>query len=92
MSTVCPQCNSPNTSGSQIVQKTGASIGIIVGAIYGYRIGAIFGPVGMFTGPIAGLIYGAISGCEVGYLLGKTIDDRIINSYVCQSCLFPFNI
>lgn len=91
MSTICPQCNSPHVSGSQIVRRTGASIGIICGAIYGYRIGALFGPIGIFTGPIAGLICGAISGCETGYLLGKTIDDRIINAYMCQSCLFSFN-
>lgn len=91
MSGLCPKCNSPNVSSSQIAQRTGASIGTISGAIYGYRIGAVFGPVGMFTGAIAGLICGAISGCEVGHTVGKIIDEKAINTFLCNSCHHTFN-
>jgi uncharacterized membrane protein len=91
MSNHCPKCNSPNVSYSQIGQKTAASIGTIGGAIYGYRIGAVFGPVGIFTGAIAGLIGGAISGCEVGHAIGKMIDKKVINKYYCNSCHHTFS-
>lgn len=86
MSAICPKCNSPNVSCSQIAQRTGASIGTIGGAIYGYRIGAVLGPIGMFTGAIAGLIGGAITGCEAGHAVGKVIDEKIINEYQCNNC------
>lgn len=91
MSAFCPKCNSPNVSGSQVAQKTGASIGTIGGAIYGYRVGAVFGPVGMFTGAIAGLIGGAVAGCEAGHLVGKVIDETIINEYQCNNCHYTFS-
>lgn len=91
MSTFCPKCNSPNISGSQIAQRTGASIGTIGGAIYGYRIGTVFGPVGMFTGAIAGLIYGAITGCEAGHVVDKMIDEKVINEYQCNTCNHIFS-
>jgi uncharacterized membrane protein len=91
MSTFCPKCNSPNISSSQIAQKTGASIGTVGGAIYGYRIGAIFGPIGMFTGAIAGLVCGALSGCEAGHAIGKMIDEKVINEYQCNICHHTFS-
>lgn len=91
MSTFCPKCNSPNVSGSQIAQRTGASIGTIGGAIYGYRIGTVFGPIGMFTGAMAGLICGAISGCEAGHVVGKMIDEKVINEYQCNACHHTFS-
>lgn len=91
MNTFCPKCNSPNVSGSQIAQRTCASIGTIGGAIYGYRIGTIFGPVGIFTGAIAGLICGSISGCEAGHAVGKMIDEKVINEYLCNTCHYTFS-
>jgi len=91
MSIFCPNCNSPNVSGSQIAQRTGASIGTIGGAIYGYRIGTVFGPIGMFTGAMAGLICGAMSGCEAGHAIGKIIDENIINEYQCNNCQHTFS-
>lgn len=91
MSPFCPKCNSPNVSDSQIARRTGASIGTIGGAIYGYRIGAVFGPIGMFTGAMAGLICGAISGCEAGHVVGKMIDEKVINEYHCNTCHHIFS-
>lgn len=91
MSAFCPKCNSPNVSGSQIAQKTGASIGTVGGAIYGYRIGTVFGPIGMFTGVMAGLICGAMSGCEAGHAIGKIIDENIINEHQCNNCQHTFS-
>ena len=91
MSAICPKCNSPNVSCSKIAQQVGASIGTVGGAIYGYRIGAAFGPIGMFTGAIAGLIGGAITGCEAGHTVGKVIDEKIINEYQCNNCHHTFS-
>ncbi len=90
MNTTCPKCNSPNVFCSPIAQQIGASIGTIGGAIYGYRIGAAFGPIGMFTGAIAGLICGAMTGCEAGHAFGKVIDEKIINEYLCSNCHHTF--
>jgi outer membrane lipoprotein SlyB len=91
MSTICPNCNSPNISSSQIAQHVGASIGSVGGAVYGYRISAVFGPVGMFTGAIAGLIGGAIAGCEAGHAVGKVIDEKVINEHQCNNCQHTFS-
>lgn len=91
MSNFCPKCNSPNVSLTRNAQKTCASIGTIGGAIYGYRVGADFGLVGMFTGAIAGLIGGAVAGCEAGHAVGKVIDETIINEYQCNNCHHIFS-
>lgn len=91
MSIFCPKCNSPNVVGSQAAQRTGASIGTVGGAIYGYRIGSVLGPIGMFTGAMAGLICGAISGCEAGHVIGTMIDEKVINKYQCNTCHHTFS-
>lgn len=96
MKIICPNCNSPNVVSSVNARKACAAIGVIGGAIYGFRIGAVIGPVGAIagsvTGAFAGLIEGAIIGCKAGHDIGKSIDDHVINNHQCNDCQKYFSI
>lgn len=89
MNVLCPNCNSSHVSNSTIGRRTGAVIGSLGGAITGYRLGLPLGSVGALSGGFIGLVCGAISGCEAGFILGRVIDNRILNNFQCNNCLSP---
>lgn len=91
MSHSCPRCNSINVAPTTAAQKTCAAVGTVGGAIYGFRLGSTFGPIGMFTGALAGLVGGAIAGCEAGHAVGTAIDDLVIGEYQCNNCQHVFD-
>lgn len=91
MSHSCPKCNSPNITLTKSAQKTCAAVGVIVGAIYGFRLGSALEVINKHSNSIAGLVGGAIAGCEAGHAVGVVIDNHVISQYRCNICHHLFN-
>jgi hypothetical protein len=104
---VCPACQSCRTEPRHIARRIGGAIGATAGgtsaaaaALSGAEIGAaagtLGGPFGVLCGSIAGAIIaglaGAAAGCVTGAALGETIDQKVLDNWLCRACRHTFSI
>lgn len=86
----CPRCSSTEIVSRNYASKTGGVIGAIAGAgaaLSGADSSTTIGGVG---GAVLKALIGVAAGCTTGAVMGRAIDDTILDNYECTRCELTF--
>lgn len=95
----CPNCNSSRVEYLNRGAKIGAAVGLVVGlsirgstAAMGAALGSGFFPVvGTGIGALAGFLLSAIGTSEATSLVGKQLNEHVLDNRKCLKCDYEWH-
>jgi hypothetical protein len=82
----CPRCGSAGIVTRNYASKAGGVLGIVAGAAAALNDSDNSPPPGNIGGAILVALIGGAAGCTTGAVMGRAIDEAVLDNNECVSC------